>query len=185
VTRKTEVRVVAATNRDLREMVEKKEFREDLFYRLSMVEIKLPRLAERREDLPLLERHFIGRNSAEFHKTIRGTTPRVQILFARYPWPGNVRELDNALAHACMMCETGTIDLPDLPEHMTAPASQVRVDDEGLLPMAEVHKRHALRVLAAVQGNKAEAARILGIHRATLYRLVGELEPAEVKTVEA
>jgi DNA-binding NtrC family response regulator len=184
-TRRTDVRVVAATNRDLRDMVEKKEFREDLFYRLSMVEIRLPRLAERKEDLPLLERHFIERNAAEYGKAIRGMTPRVQILLARYSWPGNIRELDNVLAHACMMCETGIIDLPDLPEHMTAPATQARIEDEGLLPMAEVHRRHALRVLAAVHGNKAEAARILGIHRATLYRMVGELDPGEAAAASA
>jgi len=186
-TRRTDVRVIAATNRDLREMVEKREFREDLFYRLSMVEIRLPRLAERREDLPLLERHFIERNAAEYGKTIRGMTPRVQILLARYPWPGNVRELDNVLAHACMMCESGMIDLADLPEHMTAPAPAMatRMEDEGLLPMAEVHRRHALRVLAAVNGNKAEAARILGIHRATLYRLVGELDSEDAAAARA
>ena len=186
-TRRTDVRVIAATNRDLREMVEKREFREDLFYRLSMVEIRLPRLAERLEDLPLLERHFIERNAAEYGKTIRGMTPRVQILLARYPWPGNVRELDNVLAHACMMCESGMIDLADLPEHMTAPAPAMatRMEDEGLLPMAEVHRRHALRVLAAVNGNKAEAARILGIHRATLYRLVGELDSEDAAAARA
>jgi len=184
-TRRSEVRVVAATNRDLREMVEKKEFREDLFYRLSMVEIKLPRLAERKEDLPLLERHFIERNAAEYGKPIRGISPRAQILFARYTWPGNVRELDNVLAHACMMCESGIIDLADLPEHMTTPAAQAKVEDEGLLPMAEVHRRHALRVLAAVHGNKAEAARVLGIHRATLYRLTGEKDPDEAKAAGA
>jgi transcriptional regulator with PAS, ATPase and Fis domain len=179
--RKTDVRVVAATNRDLREMIDRKEFREDLFYRLSIVELKLPQLAERKEDLPLLERHFIERMSAEYGKPIRGISPRVQILFARYSWPGNVRELENVLAHACMMCESDTIDMPDLPEHLTAPAYHATANDEGLLPMAEVHKRHALRVLAAVHGNKAEAARILGLHRATLYRLIEEFDPEEIK----
>jgi transcriptional regulator with PAS, ATPase and Fis domain len=182
--RKTDVRVVAATNRDLREMVDHKEFREDLFYRLSMVEIRLPRLAERKEDLPLLERHFIERMSAEYGKPIRGIAPRVQILFARYSWPGNVRELENVLSHACMMCEGDIIDMPDLPEHLTAPEDRARTGDEGLLPMAEVHKRHALRVLAAVHGNKAEAARILGLHRATLYRLIEEFDPEEIKAAE-
>jgi DNA-binding NtrC family response regulator len=177
--------VVAATNRDLREMIDRKEFREDLFYRLSIVELKLPRLAERKEDLPLLERHFIERMSAEYGKPIRGIAPRVQILFARYSWPGNVRELENVLAHACMMCESDTIDMPDLPEHLTAPAYHATTSDEGLLPMAEVHKRHALRVLAAVHGNKAEAARILGLHRATLYRLIEEFDPEEIKAAEA
>jgi DNA-binding NtrC family response regulator len=169
--RRTDVRVIAATNRDLRELIEQRQFREDLFYRLSMVEIRLPRLAERREDLPLLERHFLERLSAEYGKTIRGITPRVQILFARYAWPGNVRELENVLGHACMMCENDMIDVHDLPQHLTS-APPATMESEGLLPMAEVHRRHALRVLAAVNGNKAEAARILGIHRATLYRLV-------------
>ena len=184
VPRRIDVRVVAATNRDLRDMVEKKQFREDLFYRLSMVEIRLPRLAERREDLPLLERHFIDRFSREYGKTIRSVTPRVGILLARYGWPGNIRELENVLGHACMMCEGDAIDVGDLPEHLTAPPAP-QEEDEGLLPMAEVHKRHALRVLAAVHGNKTEAARILGLHRATLYRLVGELEPEEAKSAEA
>jgi transcriptional regulator of acetoin/glycerol metabolism len=78
-----------------------------------------------------------------------------------------------------MMCEDDAIDIRDLPEYLAAPSSPPQADDEGLLPMAEVHKRHALRVLAAVHGNKAEAARILGLHRATLYRLIGELEPEE------
>jgi two-component system response regulator PilR (NtrC family)/two-component system response regulator HydG len=162
-------------------MIDRKEFREDLFYRLSMIELKLPRLADRKEDLPLLERHFIERMSAEYGKPIRSISPRARILLARYSWPGNVRELENVLAHACMMCEGDTIDILDLPEHLTAPEDRPRTEDEDLLPMAEVHKRHALRVLAAVHGNKAEAARILGLHRATLYRLIEELDPEEIE----
>ena len=186
VPRKIEVRVIAATNRDLRAMVEAKQFREDLFYRLSMVEIRLPRLAERREDLPLLERHFIERISREYGKPIRAVAPRVGVLFARHAWPGNVRELENALGHACMMCDGDVIDVGDLPEHLSAPqAWPVPAEEERLLPMAEVHRRHALRVLAAVNGNKAEAARILGVHRATLYRLLGEMEPKEANAAGA
>ena len=173
--RRTDVRVIAATNRDLREMIDHRQFREDLFYRLSMVEIHLPRLAERREDLPLLERHFLERLAAEYGKPIRGITPRVQILFARYGWPGNVRELENVLSHACMMCESDMIDVLDLPQHLTA-TPLAAAESENLLSMAEVHRRHALRVLTAVNGNKAEAARILGIHRATLYRIVEGLD---------
>jgi len=179
--RKTDVRVVAATNRDLRRMIERKEFREDLFYRLSMIELKLPGLADRKEDLPLLQRHFIERMAAEYGKPIRGIAPRAKILLARYSWPGNVRELENVLAHACMMCEGDTIDIQDLPEHLTAPEDNARSGDEDLLSMAEVHKRHAVRVLAAVHGNKAEAARILGLHRATLYRLIEEFDPEEIE----
>jgi DNA-binding NtrC family response regulator len=174
--RKADVRVIAATNRDLREMVEQKLFREDLFYRLSMLEIHLPRLADRKEDLPLLERHFIERFAAEYLKSIRGITQRGQTVLHRYSWPGNVRELENVLGHACMMCEGDLIDVHDFPDNLVSPAHAGKSGDEDLCPMAEVHRRHALRVLAAVQGNKAEAARILGIHRATLYRLVEGME---------
>ncbi len=174
--RKADVRVIAATNRDLREMVEQKLFREDLFYRLSMLEIHLPRLADRKEDLPLLERHFMERFAAEYLKNIRGITQRGQAVLNRYSWPGNVRELENVLGHACMMCEGDLIDVHDFPDNLVSPAHVAKSGDEDLCPMAEVHRRHALRVLAAVQGNKAEAARILGIHRATLYRLVEDME---------
>jgi len=95
--RKVDMRIVAATNRDLRAMVADKQFREDLYYRLSMVEIPLPPLADRKEDLPLLERYFVERFAAQYDKLIRGLTRRAQALLARYSWPGNVRELENVL----------------------------------------------------------------------------------------
>ena len=170
--RKTDVRVVAATNRDLRDMMGKGQFREDLYYRLSMVEIRLPRLAERKEDLPLLVRYFIEKFATEYGRNIRGLTPRAQIVLARYGWPGNVRELENVLGHACMMTEDEVLDVRDLPEHLQGAVAQEPQEDEDLLPLAEVHRRHALRVLERVDGNKARAAKILGIHRATLYRLI-------------
>src|SRR5436190_22911923 len=113
--RKVDGHVVAATNRDLEEMIAQQRFREDLYYRLAMVELKTPALAERKEDLPLLEKHFIERFSSQFNKDIRGLTRRAQILLARYSWPGNVRELENALGHACMMVMSDTIDVEDLP----------------------------------------------------------------------
>jgi DNA-binding NtrC family response regulator len=179
VTRKTDVRVVAATNRDLRDLMAKGQFREDLYYRLSMVEIRLPKLADRKEDLALLERFFIEKYAQQYCKNIRGLTPRAQIVLARYNWPGNVRELDNVLGHACMMVEGETLDVRDLPEHMRGAVAQEPPEDDDLLPLAEVHRRHALRVLERVDGNKARAAKILGIHRATLYRLI-EGEKAEL-----
>ena len=101
--RKVDVRVIAATNHDLRAAIREKRFREDLYYRLSMVEIHVPTLAERKEDLPLLERHFIAKFAAQYRKEIRGLTHRAQILLALHSWPGNVRELENVLGHACMM----------------------------------------------------------------------------------
>ena len=177
VSRRADVRVVAATNRDLRDLMSKGQFREDLFYRLSMVEIKLPRLAERKEDLPLLERFFIEQFAAQYGRRIRGLTRDAQIVLARYSWPGNVREVENVLGHAYMMAEGDTIDVRDLPEHLQGAVVPEPVEDEDLLPLAEVHRRHALRVLERVEGNKARAAKILGIHRATLYRLIEGEKP--------
>jgi DNA-binding NtrC family response regulator len=184
VPRKADVRVVAATNRDLRDMMAKGQFRQDLYYRLSMVEIRLPGLADRKEDMPLLERYFVEKFAAQYGKAIRGLTPRAQVALARYDWPGNVRELENAIGHACMMVEGETIDVRDLPEHLKgAAAIQEAADGDELLPLAEVHRRHALKVLNRVQGNKARAAKILGIHRATLYRLIegGKADPEDLE----
>ena len=101
--RKVDVRVIAATNKDLRAAIADKLFREDLYYRLSMVEIRTPSLVERMEDLPLLERHFLEHFARQFGKSIKGFTHRAQILLARHNWPGNVRELENVIGHACMM----------------------------------------------------------------------------------
>lgn len=172
VTRRTDVRVVAATNRDLRDMMGKGQFREDLYYRLSMIELRLPKLAERTEDLPLLERYFVEKFATQYGKAIRGLTPRAQIVLARYGWPGNVRELENVLGHACMMTDGDMVDVRDMPEHLKEAAARQPPEDEDLLPLAEVHRRHAMKVLERVEGNKARAAKILGIHRATLYRLI-------------
>jgi len=163
-----------ATNRPLRAMNADKQFREDLYYRLSMVEIKLPTLAERKEDLSLLAQCFIGKFSEQYRKTIRGISPRAQTVLSRYAWPGNVRELENVIGHACMMAEGETLSVFDLPDYLTARSDEARSEDEGDLPLAEVERRHATRVLARVGGNKVRAAKILGINRATLARLVDE-----------
>ncbi len=175
--RKVDLRVVAATNRDLRLLMEKNQFRQDLFYRLSMVELRLPRLVERKEDLPLLERYLVEKFATQFGKEIRGISPRAEMALARYSWPGNVRELENVLGHACMMAEKQTIDIRDLPENLRTrrPEEEDRGDAE-LLPLAELHRRHAKRVLQHTGGNKALAAEILGINRATLYRLLKRID---------
>ena len=181
--RKVDVRVVAATNRDLRARVAEKEFRDDLYYRLSMVEVKLPLLAERKEDLPLLVRYLVERFATQYNKPIRGLTRRAQALLARYSWPGNVRELENALGHACMMVEGDLIDVRDFPDTLRKPAERELVEDEDLIPLDELQRRHALRVLARVGGNKKRAAEILGIARTTLYQLLAE-SGAEQKETE-
>jgi DNA-binding NtrC family response regulator len=186
---RVDVRVIAATNRDLKALIGERRFREDLYYRLSRVEIRLPRLAERKQDLPLLVRHFIEQFAGQYRKSIQGLTPRAELVLARYGWPGNIRELENVLAEACMLTESERIDVCDLPANIRNPASHDidEIDSEldqaasELLPLAEVHRRYALRVLAHVGGNKVRAARILGINRATLYRFLEEGEPARIE----
>jgi DNA-binding NtrC family response regulator len=180
IARKTDVRIIAATNRNLRELASQGRFRDDLYYRLSMIEIKLPALAERLDDLPLLERYFLDRFAAEYGKPVRGLTRRAEALLARYSWPGNIRELENALGHACMMTDRDVIDIADLPDHLrNLPARPVQNEQTELVPMEVVERRHAQRVLAAMGGNKVQAARVLGIHRTTLARLLQEPEQAQ------
>jgi transcriptional regulator with PAS, ATPase and Fis domain len=170
--RKVDVRVIAATNRDLRELANKKLFREDLFFRLSMLEIKLPTLAERKEDLPLLQKFFLDQFAAQLGRSVKGLTRRAQSVLSRYFWPGNIRELQNVIGHACMMSAGDMIDLPDLPEYLHSRESAR--EGQGLLTLEEVEKRHVHSVLAQVGGNKLEAAEILGISRATIYRILSQ-----------
>ncbi len=170
--RKVEVRVIAATHQELRAMVAAKRFREDLYYRLSMLEIKLPPLVERKEDLPILERHFVEQFAKQYNKPIRGLTRRAQGVLARHNWPGNVRELENVLGRACLLAQGGLVDVGDLPSYLWAQPPQEMAEEETLLPLSEMEYRYAQRVVERVGGNKVRAAEILGISRATLYRLL-------------
>jgi len=184
VSRNVDVRVIAATNRDLRKMVRDGQFREDLYYRLAVVEIALPPLANRREDLPLLERYFVERFATEYKKPISGLTRRAQGVMATYPWPGNVRELENVIENACMMVDGKFIDTNDLPERLRTASTEDSVIDEGLLSLDEVQRRHVMRVLERVGGNKARAAEILGLGRATIYQILSRMK-IEGKDVSA
>ena len=184
VSRNVDVRVIAATNRDLRKMVRDGQFREDLYYRLAVVEIALPPLANRREDLPLLQRYFVERFATEYKKPISGLTRRAQGVMATYPWPGNVRELENVIENACMMVDGKFIDTNDLPERLRTASTEDSVIDEGLLSLDEVQRRHVMRVLERVGGNKARAAEILGLGRATIYQILSRMK-IEGKDVSA
>lgn len=181
--RKVNVRVIAATHRNLRQAVADRQFREDLWYRLTMVEIPVPSLAERKEDLPLLIRHFIDRFAREYGKAIRGVTPRARLALERHAWPGNVRELENALGHACMMAEGPEIDVGDLPpsvlgEEPLAPGSSSAsvppaaagsaADPGGQASLADHERQLVVSALERVKGNQSEAARSLGIGRDAL-----------------
>jgi transcriptional regulator with PAS, ATPase and Fis domain len=171
--RKVDVRVVAATNREVDKMIAMKEFREDLYYRLAMVELKTPPLADRKEDLPLLEKFFLERFSEQFGKEIKGLTRRAQIVLAKHNWPGNVRELENALGHASMMTLGDLIDVEDLPVGVRRGESQklsmeAAADSSApsAAPSLEDHERELLAdALARARGNQSEAARILRISR--------------------
>lgn len=176
VPRNIDVRVVAATHRNLKTMVREGQFREDLYYRLAVAEISLPALASRREDLPLLERYFIEKFSREYNKPIAGLIRRAQTRLATYTWPGNVRELENVIGNACMMVENDLIDISDLPEKLRQPTNEEFGTDETFLSLEELQRRHILRVLDGVGGNKARAAEILGIGRATIYQLLSKMQ---------
>jgi len=179
--RNVDVRVIAATHRNLKGMVRDGQFREDLYYRLAVVEIPLPILAGRREDLPLLERYFIQKFSTEYNKPIAGLVRRAQTRLATYSWPGNVRELENVIGNACMMADGNLIDISDLPERLRTPALAESGTDETFLSLEEVQKRHILRVLEGVGGNKARAAEVLGIGRATIYQMLSKIKGEESK----
>jgi len=172
VVRKVNVRVVAATNRDLPEMVSQGKFREDLYFRLCMIELKVPPLADRREDLPMLQRHFLKTFAAQYNKPVAGLTRRAQTLLSRYSWPGNIRELENVLGHACMMAESDVIDVRDLPERIQNQRPAETHENETQLSMEQATRLHAQRILAHVGGNKVRAAEILGISRTYLYELL-------------
>jgi DNA-binding NtrC family response regulator len=174
---KVDVRVVAATNKDLRREIEDRQFREDLYFRLSMVEIRTPSLAERMDDLPLLARHFVKKFAQQYHKNIRGLTQRAQILLGRHSWPGNVRELENVIGHGCMMTLTDMIDVADLPPLVThglraasAPqASMAANATEMASPSLEEHeKKLVMNALNQAGGNQSKAARTLRIGRDAL-----------------
>jgi DNA-binding NtrC family response regulator len=170
--RKVDVHVIAATHQDLRACIAEKRFREDLFYRLSMVEIHVPALAERKEDLPLLTKFFLDRFSAQFRKNIRGLTQRAQVVIARHNWPGNVRELENVLGHGAMMAMGDTIDVADFPDYLRSP--QHGGENAGTVPppdedtFAEHEKRLIVEALTRANGNQSQAARSLRLGRDAL-----------------
>lgn len=170
--RKVDVRLVAATNRDLRAEVMGGRFREDLFYRLSTLEIRVPSLAERIEDIPLLVQFFLKKYNQAYGKNVRGLTRAAQAVLLRYHWPGNVRELENVISSTCLTAESNFIDVADLPAHLQHPHAAALDLDEHWRPVAleEVKRQHIARVLEFCAGNRVRAAQILGIGRTSLYR---------------
>jgi two-component system, NtrC family, response regulator HydG len=174
--RKIDVRVIAATNRDLRSAVAERLFREDLYYRLTMIEVHVPSLAERPEDLSLLMHYFMERFSHEFGKPVQGITHRAQIVLSRHTWPGNVRELENVIGHACMVVMGDTIDVVDLPQYLRTgspsaplPMHPVANEPAKLVDSLEANERMLVAgALERAKGNQSEAARLLRVGRDAL-----------------
>ncbi len=165
---KVNVRVIAATNRNLSEKVKNGEFREDLYYRLKVVELNLPPLRERREDIPLLTDHFLKKFNKALNKNITGISDDVQRIFMDYTWPGNIRELEHTLEHAFVLCRQNTITLDHLPPEVRdfTPSKTPQKNNEADESQAIIH------ALEKTGGNKAKAARFLGLDRKTIYRKI-------------
>jgi two-component system response regulator AtoC len=165
-----DVRTIAATHRDLKDLVAHKKFREDLYYRLQVVTIELPSLRERMSDLPLLFDFFLKRYSAAQGKTL-AVHPEVMAHLQAFSWPGNVRQLENVVERAVALNTSGVFAIEDLPEEMQTAHRRPQSPGEGSMPtLAEVEERYIQEVVTAVHGNISRAAEILGIDRRTLYR---------------
>ncbi len=171
-----DVRVIAATNKNLSDLITKGQFREDLFYRLNVVDMQIPPLRKRQEDIPLLAQHFLEMFAAKNHKKIKGFTPQALDLLIRHDWPGNVRELMNAVERAVVLSRSDYLSENDFP--MLAGTALVDgrslgsaiIDIKGDKSLEEVQKATILETLEAVGGNKSKAARRLGITRKTLHK---------------
>jgi transcriptional regulator with PAS, ATPase and Fis domain len=176
-----DVHIIAATHQDLRKMISLGTFREDFYYRLAMVDIRVPSLSERREDLPLLIRHFLDKYARQYGKTTLTTTRRAEILLSNYAWPGNIREVEHVIGSCALVCSGDIIDVGDLPEWIMQENVTSQLGDL-MLSLTEIDGRHAKRVLAALEGNMTKTADVLGIGRTTLYRLLRSLDTPDEAT---
>ncbi len=169
-----DVRIITSTHRDLALEVERGSFREDLFYRLNVLSIAVPRLADRLEDVPLLALHFLEQLAAEFGKRFAGFTPEAIAALESHDWPGNVRELKNAVERAALACDGGAIEAEHLGLDLCTPSARHAKPAGEFLPLGDrslrsVEEALIRRVLEEARGNRSQAARVLGINRATLY----------------
>jgi DNA-binding NtrC family response regulator len=173
---KIDVRVIAATNADLKAAVAGGTFRDDLYYRLNVVPIEVPPLARRADDIPLLVEHFVRRYSRECNKPVDGLSAEAMAALRDYEWPGNVRELQNVIERAVVLAEGPVIQLNDLPLDVLLPKHRVQVREAERLVLKsateDFERQIVLRVLERVGGNQREAARILGLHRNSLARML-------------
>lgn len=174
-----DVRIIAATNLNIGEEVKAKRFRDDLYYRLNVIELKLPPLRDRREDIPLLVDAFLKKCSESRGKAVKGVSEPALAMLMDYGWPGNVRELENVIERAVTLSQGEKIAPDDLPPAVQGARGDRRVLDEAAektLPLHEIEKEYIKKILDKMGGNKYQAAHVLGIDRKTLYRKLGEIE---------
>jgi DNA-binding NtrC family response regulator len=174
-----DVRIIAATNLHLADEVKAKRFREDLYYRLNVIEVKLPPLRDRREDIPLLVDGFLKKCGTARGKEVKGVTEAALAMLMDYMWPGNVRELENVVERAVTLSRGEKITPDDLPPGVQGARGDRRVLEEAAektLPLHEIEKEYIKKILEKTGGNKYQAAQVLGIDRKTLYRKLAEIE---------
>jgi two-component system response regulator HydG len=175
------VRILAATNRDLEQAVAQGSFRRDLYFRLNVLSLRIPPLRERRQDIPLLVEHFLERLNRDCEQKRTLSDEALKLMLA-YDWPGNVRELENCLERACAFTTGPVIHLADLPSAVSGAAPSLQPAETGsptIIPMSEVEKRAILGAIEQLNGDKLKAARMLGIGKTTLYRKLKEYEAQE------
>ena len=170
---KTNARVIAATHRNIEEMVQQGKFREDLFYRINIIKLSLPRLAQRKEDIPDLVEHFVESFNHLKGKEILGLSGESMAALMLHSWPGNVRELENAIEHAFVLCQEELIRLDHLPPHLIPKHNSIRVTT--VLSLKEAEKRTIQKALERNHWKRVATARELGIDRNTLRRKIKRL----------
>ncbi|MEO2054538.1 MAG: sigma 54-interacting transcriptional regulator [Nitrospira sp.] len=173
--RKTDFRLIVASNKNLGEEVSKGHFRKDLFYRLNVIPICIPPLRERKDDIPYLSKHFMNRWQGRSSKEISSISDNAMGKLMDYDWPGNIRELENTIEYSCVKCTDGTIHVPDLPYLISSSSVQ---ETGTRKPRKKISKEMIVDAMIQADGNKSEAARQLGLHRVTLWRKMQHLEIA-------
>jgi transcriptional regulator with PAS, ATPase and Fis domain len=170
-----DVRVIAASNRGLGELVKNGVFREDLYYRVNVVQVQLPPLRDRREDIPLLVEHFVSKFNRLQQKNVAGVSEEVMAILVEYDYPGNIRELENIVEHAFVLCRGGVVEPRHLPAILRDKAQREPSSNEGELTLRSLEKMHIAEAIRRHGGNRKAAARGLGIHPSTLFRKIKSL----------
>ncbi len=174
---KVNIRIIAASNRDLQEAVKEGTFREDLYYRLNVVNIKLPPLRERRDDIPFLVNLFIEKFNQKYHMKVKGVTQRAMNLLTDYEWSGNVRELENTIESIMVISTPATVDMHNLPQEIRNFREKPEVIPIRIgMPLEEVEREILIQTLRATKGNKRRAAQLLGINVRTIHRKMEEIQ---------